>query len=105
VVSDLVQDDVPDPVAKHVGVVPVQALERPAVDRDLVWQHARVTTVSSRERDPLVETQQWLSARRLVLDHDLDVRDPIAKLVGERVESCEHDVLEIHRADPIVRVQ
>jgi hypothetical protein len=92
---DLVQDDVPDLAAQQLRVVPVEALERAAVDRDLVRERARVVAAPSRERDALVQAEQRLPRRRLVFDGDLDVGDLRAELLGERVESVLDDQLEV----------
>ena len=95
VVGDLVQHDVPDLPGQQLGIVPVEALERAAVDRDLVRERARVVDAPARERDALVEAEQRLPRRRLVFDGDLDVGDLRAQLLGERAESVLDDQLEV----------
>src|SRR5438034_6608046 len=50
-----------------------------------------------RERDALVEAEQPASPRRFVLDHDLDVRHRVAKLLRQRVDDLLHGPLEVER--------
>jgi hypothetical protein len=54
VVRHLVQDDMPDLPVQQLAVIAVQALQRPAVDGDLVRQRADVPAGAPGERNPLV---------------------------------------------------
>src|SRR5437867_13257648 len=74
VVRDLVQHHAPDLTAQALAVVAVVPLERAAVDRDLVRRDSRVAARPAGEGNALVEAEQRLPVRRLVLDDDLDVR-------------------------------
>src|SRR5207253_2578819 len=47
------------------------------------------------QRHTLVEAEQWLSSRRLVLDHDRDVRHRIAKRTRQRIERLLRALLEV----------
>ncbi len=85
-VGDLVQHDPPDLLVQQRRVVTVCALERAAVDRDLVGKRCAVVVAPARQRDALVEPEQALPRRRFVLDHELEVRDPRSQLDGERVQ-------------------
>ena len=97
VVCNLVQHNVPDLPAEQFRVVSVEALERATVDRDLVREHPAVVTAPSRERHAPVETEQSLPWRRLVFNHDLDVRDLFAKIGWQRVERVLDQALEVRR--------
>src|SRR5947207_7314164 len=78
VVRNLVQHDPPHLPAQRLRVLTKMALERAAIDRDLVREHAAVEAPAPRQRDALVEPEQRLAARRLFLDDDLDVRHLLA---------------------------
>ena len=93
-VGHFVQDDALHLTAQQLGIGPVKAFERPLVDRDLVRERARVAARPARERDALVETEQRLAWRRLVLHDDLDVRELPAQVGRERVESVLDEALE-----------
>src|SRR5436190_9419001 len=95
VVGDLVQDDPPDLRLQERWVVAVQPLEREPVDRDLVRRHAGVAGRPARERDPLVQPEQRHSGRRLVLDHDRDVRHRLVQVGRQRVDRGLHRLLEL----------
>ena len=97
VVCDLVQHNVPDLLAEQFRVMSGGAFERATVDRDLVRQRPAVVTAPSRERHALVETEQSLTRRRLVFDHDFDVRDPFAKIGRQRVERVLDQALEVRQ--------
>jgi hypothetical protein len=99
VVRDLVQHDVSDVAAQQLGIVSVEALERAAVDRDLVGQRAGVVDPAPRQRDALVEPEQRLPRRRLVLDDDLDVGDLFAQIGRQRVERVLDQALEVRAID------
>jgi hypothetical protein len=99
VVRDFVEHDVNDIAAQQLGIVSVEALERATVDRDLVRQRAGVIDPAPRERDALVEAEQRLPRRRLVLDDDLDVRDLFAQVVRQRVERVLDQALEVRAID------
>ena len=62
VVRDLVQHDAADLPLQQLGVVAVEPLERPAVDRDLVRRRTGVLARAGGERDPFVEPEQRLPA-------------------------------------------
>src|SRR5713226_2963490 len=97
VVRDLVQHDMPDLPAEQLSVVSVETFERAAVDRDLVRERAAVVAAPAGKRHTLVEAEQRLPRRRLVFDHDLDVRDPVAKLGWQRAERVLDQPLEVGR--------
>jgi hypothetical protein len=98
-VRDLVEYDVSDVAAQQLGIVPVQAFERAAVDRDLVGQRARVIDPAPRERDALVEAEQRLPRRRLVLDDDLDIGDLLAEVGRQRAERVVDQAREVRAID------
>ena len=93
-VCDLVQDDVPNPLAKAVGVCPVEPFEGAAEDGDLVGKRAGVAASSS-QRHALVEAEERRAARWLVLDHDRDVRHGASQVGRQRIESVLDGLLEI----------
>ena len=93
--GDLVQDDAPDLLEQAVAVGAVVTLERPSIDGDLVRGHCAVPAASPGHGDALVETEERLTSRRLVLDHDRDVRHGVAKLGRERVERFLRALLEV----------
>jgi hypothetical protein len=68
-----VKHDAPDLPAQTLAVGALEALERPAVDRDLVRQDAGVPASALRQWDALVETEQRLAGRWLCLDDDRDI--------------------------------
>src|SRR5438093_12556994 len=82
-VSHFVEDHAPDLAAQTFPIGAVEALERRAVDRDLVRQDAAVTASPSRQRNALVEPEQRLARRRLRFDDDRDIRDDLSKLARE----------------------
>ena len=94
-VGDLVKNDAPDLAAQTLAIGAVETLERPAVDRDLVGQDAGVPASPPRQRNALIEPEQRLAWRRLFLDHDRDVGDDLAKLIGERGEGVLYLSLEL----------
>jgi multiple sugar transport system ATP-binding protein len=94
VVRDLVQHDAPHLGAEQVVAPAVEALERAAEDRDLVRQRAGVVGAAARQRDALVEAEQRAPSRRLVVDHDLDVRHLPPQLGRQRVERLARVLLE-----------
>src|SRR6266508_4169501 len=94
-VRDLVHDDAPDLAAEPVRVAAVESLERAAVDADLVGEDAAVPAPAPRERDALVEAEQRLARRRLLLDDDLDVRHRLAQVGGKGVEGVLDELLEL----------
>src|SRR5438132_12573967 len=96
--GDLVQDDAPDLPLEPTAVVPVEALERAAVDRNLVRQRARVAAAAPRQRNPLVEAEERLPRRRLVRDDDGHVRHAAAQVGRQRVERTLNRLLELRRA-------
>src|SRR6266566_1303729 len=100
VVGDLVQHDAPHLPAKHLLVLSVEALQRAAVDRDLVRERAGVEAAAPRQRDALVEAEQRLAARRFGLDDDLDVRHLRSQLRRQGVESVSRVLRE-----PLVGVE
>src|SRR5438445_6225163 len=71
------------------------ALERAAIDGDLVRGHEDVASVTTRERDALVKTEQVLIRRRLILDHDLNVRHHVAEMSRDRLERTLDELLEV----------
>jgi len=83
-VSDLVQHYPPDLAPQALPIGAVQALERPAVDRDLVRQDTAVTAAPSRQRNALIQPEQRLPGRRLPFDDDRDVRDDVSKVARKR---------------------
>src|SRR6478672_10912810 len=91
---DLVEDDAPHLGAQTLGIAARDAFERQAVDRDLVRQSACVVGAAPAPRDPLVEAEEGLSRRRLVLDGDGDVRHQAADVVGQLVERVAHELIE-----------
>jgi hypothetical protein len=95
VVRDLVQHDVPDLRAQLVRVGAVQPLERPAKDRDLVGQRTGVTARTAGQRYALVQAEQRLAVRRLVLEDDRHVRHRAAELGRQRVERGKSLFLEV----------
>jgi hypothetical protein len=99
VVRDFVEYDVSDIAAQQLGIVSVEALERAAVDRDLVRQRAGVIDPAPRERDALVEPEQRLPRRRLLFDDDLDVGDLFAQVGRQRVERVLDQALEVRAID------
>ena len=80
VVGNLVQHHAPDLAAQTFSIGAVEALERPAVDRDLVRQDAAVTASPSRQRNALIEPEQRLAGRWLRFDDDRDIGDDVSKL-------------------------
>ena len=98
-VGDLVVDGVDHLRVERLGR-PELALERPPEDRDPrrrrrvvrarpVAGHARVQAV-----EPVGADGRELLGRRPLLDHDRDAAQPLAELVGERVDRLEDPVLE-----------
>src|SRR6266576_3979480 len=98
--NDLVQHHSLHLPAKDVLVSSVEALQRAAVDRDLVRERPRVEAAASRQRDALVEAEQRLASGRLVLDDDLHVRHLSPQIRGQRVETLARVSLE-----PLVRLE
>src|ERR1051325_9848605 len=84
--SELVQHNPPNRQPKRLLTLTVMPLERTAEDRDLVRGYTGVAAASSRERNALVEAEQWLPGRRLVLDHDLHVRHERAQVIRQRLQ-------------------
>ena len=82
-VSNFVEDHAPDLAAQTFPIGAVEALERSAVDRDLVRQDAAVTASPSRQRNALVKPEQWLARWRLHFDDDRDIGDDISELSRE----------------------
>src|SRR5262249_43522969 len=76
----------PHLLAQRLVIGAVETLERAAVDRDLVRQRAGVEAASPCQRDALVEPQQRLTVRRLLLDDDLHVRHLAPQIRRQRVE-------------------
>jgi hypothetical protein len=80
------ENNAPHLSVKQVGVVPVEAYERAAVEGDLVGERAPVLAAASGERYALVEPEQRPPRWRFVFDHDLDVRQVFAQIRRERVD-------------------
>jgi hypothetical protein len=95
-VRDLVEHDSLRLRPQTFGIGSIQAFEWRAIDRDLVGQRARVVDAAPRQRHPLVETKESLVGR-LVLDHDLDVRDPLTQVRRDRVDRVFDEPLDIGR--------
>src|SRR5204862_7839125 len=93
-VRDSVERTPPDRSPQRLLVSSVEALERAAVGAELVGQRARVEAAARRQRHALVEAEQWLPARRLLLDHDFHVRHLGAQLRRQVVESGSGVLLE-----------
>jgi len=83
VVSNLVEHNSPDLAAQTLPIGAVEALERSAVDRDLVRQGAGVPASPSCQRNALIEPEQRLAGRRLSFDDDRDIGDDVSKLARE----------------------
>jgi hypothetical protein len=83
VVSNFVEHDSPDLAAQTLPIGAVEALEWPAVDRDLVRQGAGVPASPSCQRNALIEPEQRLAGRRLSFDDDRDIGDDLSKLARE----------------------
>src|SRR3989304_2718712 len=77
-----------------ISSIPVEALERAAVDRDLVGRDSGVRPSAPRERDALVEAEKRQAGRRLVLDDELDVGHIAAEVVRKRFDRLCDTVLE-----------
>src|SRR5487761_1197219 len=86
VVGHLVPDDVAHLAAQQLCVGSVQALERAAVDRDLVRQRALVAARAPRQR----HSRGWF-----LLHDDGHVRHRVAELAREIVERIAHRLLEV----------
>src|ERR1700756_3293990 len=80
---NLVQHHAPD-LATQAFTVAVEALERSAIDRDLVGQDTRVAASPPRQRNPLIETKERLARWRFFLDDDRDIRDVVAETLRKR---------------------
>ncbi len=83
VVCDLMENDAPNLPAQAGGIATVEALERSAVDRDLVGRDSGVRASAPRVRDALVEAEKRHAGRRLVLDDELDIGHEAAKIVRQ----------------------
>src|SRR4051812_16131502 len=94
-VRDLVEDDPLDLAREQLGVVPVEPLERPAVDRDLVGQRAGVVGAAAGERDALVEAEERVASGGLIFDDELDVGHLLAQVVRQRVDRALGQLLEL----------
>jgi predicted Zn-dependent peptidase len=95
VVRDLVQDHTPDLPAQRDGIARVEALERPAVDRDLVWWDGRVSGRPARERYALIEAEKRQAIGWLLLDHDCEVRHRVPQVGRESLDRFLNQLLEI----------
>jgi hypothetical protein len=80
----------PDLGVEELRIVAVVPLEGASVDRDQVRKCAAVGRRATRVGDAVVEPEQRLAGRRLVLDHDRDVVDQGFDLGRQGVESL-HD--------------
>src|SRR6266540_6646049 len=98
VVSNLVEHDSPDLAAQTLAIGAVEALERSAVDRDLVRQDAGVPASPSCPRNALIEPEQRLAGRRLSFDDDRDVGDDPSKLAREGRQCVLYLPLEVDLA-------
>src|SRR5205085_6577315 len=100
VVGDLVQDDASDLLDEALRIGAIVALQRAAVDGDLVREHGSVRAAAPRQRDALVETEKRLAGRRLVLDDDRHAPHVIAKLRRKGVERVLDAPLEADLVHP-----
>ena len=91
----LVEHHAPDLAPQTLPVGAVEALERPAVDRDLVRQDTAVTASPSRQRNALIQPQQRLPGRRLSFDDDRDIGDVVSKVARKRRYCVSYLLLEI----------
>ncbi len=88
-----VGDDAPE--ARVVMAGPGLVQERPFEKGDPVGQDACVPAVASVQRDTFVEAEQGRSPRRrVVLDDDLDVVEPLEDPCWEGVDGLGHQFLE-----------
>src|SRR5487761_107098 len=95
VVGHLVPDDVAHLAAQQLCVGSVQALERAAVDRDLVRQRALVAARAPRQRHSLVQAEERHTGGWFLLHDDGHVRHRVAELAREIVERIAHRLLEV----------
>jgi hypothetical protein len=103
-VSHFVEDDAPDLALQTLPVGAVEALERPAVDRDLVRLDSAVSASPSRQRNALLQPELRLPGRRLFFDDDRDIGDDISKFARERGDRLLDLLLEVDLTGPIVDV-
>src|SRR6266702_3406711 len=92
VVADLV-DDRPAHPLHHVRLAVADRADRQAVDRDPIWQHARVVRCTSGQRDAAVEAEQ-AGRSGFVVDGDGHIPHQAAQLGGQPVERLADHLLE-----------
>jgi len=93
--GNLVEHDVQDLAAQSRRIGAVDALERAAVDRDLVRQGAGVPASPPCQRNALIEPEQRLTGRRLFFDDDRDIGDVVSKVARKRRYCVSYLLLEI----------
>ena len=98
-VRDLVHDDVADTLAEPTAVGAVHALDRVPEDGDLVRQRACVGRRPPRERHPLVEAENRLPRRRLLVDDDPHVGHEAGERLRHRRDRVLDQALELERGE------
>src|SRR4051794_8327458 len=99
--SDFVEHHASNLTAETLAIGAVETLQRPAVDRDLVRQNARVPASPTCQRNTLIEPKQRLAGRRLSFDHDRDIGDDVSKLARKDRQCVLYLPLEVGLTSPL----
>src|SRR5205085_9731802 len=88
-------NDVPDFAFEALAIVPVEAVQGTAVDRDPVRPPPGTEDALLGHRHALIRGEPRLAVRRLALDQYGDVRHPVAKLLRQLLQGAHDQLFEL----------